>query len=163
MKNWFKKTAAMFLMTAMVSSIGLPAFANEKNLTEQEKEMIRQEICEQYDVELVKASDAVKAKVKVSDLQASKDTISEEEFRLHVELLAVMGAIGNKGETRELRERYTYLVNELDRKYPVQRTKDENAHLGATDIDTVLCASANVVTIAVAQSFIYAEQLYELA
>lgn len=113
MKKGLKKLTAVVLTAAMALSIGMPAFASENislnsNITMERANAISSELEQQYGVEL-----KVPEKIDI--------VMTEEEFRMRTELLAIMGAHMDS-PSNDLLEKRDKLVKELAEKYPERNT-----------------------------------------
>lgn len=110
MKKYFKKIVAAVLTTAMAMSVGMPAFAaEEESISDVQKNVIIQEVNQEYGVQIKEPLVATKEQVE----------ISEEEFTLRMELLAVLAKrLDNDSEI--LRNKCEQLLKELENKYPVE-------------------------------------------
>lgn len=138
MKKFWRKATAVVATVAMLASIGMPAFAAEEAvITDVRANEICAEISQQYGVELIQPK------------ERKQLNMSEEEFRLRTELLAVIGASA-KYNSSELEMKAEELLNNLNAKYPVEDVAVETENMNTQRITfyaKTISKNTNYITI----------------
>ncbi len=119
MKKQSRKFTVASIMTIMVLSVALFVFANEyvranSEITAECASIICNDLEQQYGVEL-----KVPKEINV--------VMTEEEFRMRTELLAIMGA-HMKAPSDDLLARRDKLVDALAQKYPERNSTERNEY-----------------------------------
>lgn len=122
MKKSFKKIIAIALVTAFSTSLSFPVLASEPTpLTTSQKLSILEEYNDAYDVNLQYGNNPNTQNITSRNTSAN-DVMCEEEFRLHAELLAVIGNLSkplSDSDREKFESKYYSILKELDEKYPL--------------------------------------------